>query len=168
MCFSVNFAKFLRTTFLQNNSADYFWLKHSVTVKIQKSLIWYVSVFIISKLWSSQTLQFKINDTLQWCIQKTVKHLWWSFFANIVNGFQSLSIFVKCSIFYVCLGSECPSSLGIKQTTPSFWYFVCCFLCLRKLMLRHVKSIWQIILKISQKSSFNDNWLLTIDGTTTT
>ena len=38
------------------------------------------------------------------------------------------------------------------------WSFTGHFLYLWKLMLPHLKSVWQIILKISQKSSFCDNW----------
>ena len=79
-------------------------------------------------------------------------------FPKIVKCFQPLIMFVKSSILYVWLGSECASSWEIKETMPRCWYFVGCFLSLRKLMLPHVKSIWQIILNISRKSSFNNNW----------
>ena len=68
---------------------------------------------------------------LQRCIQNLVKHLWQSFFVNIINGLKPLTIFTKklylrCfTKFYVCLCSEVTSSIyqthKLKVYYNSFW-----------------------------------------------
>ena len=68
---------------------------------------------------------------LQRCIQNLVKHLWRSFFVNIINGLKPLTIFTKklhlrCfTRFCVCLCSEVTSSIYqtymFKVYCNSFW-----------------------------------------------
>ena len=68
---------------------------------------------------------------LQRCIQDPVKHLRWSYFRNIINGFKQLTVFTKklhltCfTRFCVCLCSEVTSSVyqtyKFKVYCNSFW-----------------------------------------------
>ena len=54
-----------------------------------------------------------------------------------------VEIFTKFSSFDIFNGAM-----------PRYWYFVGHFLCLSKLMLPYLKSIWQIILKTPRKNNF--------------
>ena len=56
----------------------------------------------------------------------------------------------------------CIRSKWVKGTWPTCLYFAGCFLCLWKLMLPYLKSIWEILLKISRQFSTR------IDGITQT
>ena len=50
----------------------------------------------------SQTSRFGICKR----IQSPVKYLGWSFFGKVAKGFQSLTVFAKCSILEVWWSSE--------------------------------------------------------------
>ena len=51
-------------------------------------------------------LLFAMHAVVTSCIQNPVKHLKWSFFAEIVKGFQPQSIFAETFILDIYLGFE--------------------------------------------------------------
>ena len=54
------------------------------------------------------------------CIWNSVEDQWWNVFAEVVNGFQLLTIFAKISILKVWLGSEYASGQD-----PKYAFAVC-------------------------------------------
>ena len=70
---------------------------------------------------------------------------------------KPLTIFAKHFILDLWQGSEYASAV-IKGAMPRLWCYVSCFLSLWKLMLPHLRTLWQTILKVSEKHSFCNNW----------
>ena len=158
-CFPVNFAKFLRTPFLQNTSG------RLLLSFIQ--IVYSIRTLDLTETWSTHKKQnhdnirilivqvHHVDNILYESAIKMVSHLWWIYFLKIINGF---TILIKKFYHRYLTGSLIHHWSGLISFLKNFAIFTGKLLCWGLFLIK-LQASWPVTILKKDSSSGVFLWI---------